>query len=53
MIDKIQSLPPKRIGQVIGVMDDHVMAELTTALALFLGMDGISSATSEEPVTRQ
>lgn len=44
MIDKIQSLPPRRIGRVIGVMDDAIMNELTLSLALFLGMDRISSS---------
>ncbi len=44
MIDKIQSLPPKRIGKIVGIMDDATMNELTQSLALFLGMDRISSA---------
>jgi mRNA-degrading endonuclease toxin of MazEF toxin-antitoxin module len=36
MADKIQSLPLKRIGNVIGLMDDHIMNQVVVALALFL-----------------
>lgn len=52
MIDKIQSLPPKRVGKVIGRMDDETMRDLTLALALFLGMDGISSTPPKKKLTR-
>jgi mRNA interferase MazF len=38
MVDKIQSLPLKRIGSVIGLMDSRTMNEVVVALALFLEM---------------
>ncbi len=38
MIDKIQSLPLKRVGSPIGVLDSKTMNEIIIALALFLGM---------------
>ena len=39
MIDKAISVPRERIGQVIGHLDDTVMAEVGRALAAFLGLD--------------
>jgi mRNA interferase MazF len=38
MVDKIQSLPLRRIGAQIGVADSKTMDEIVMALALFLGM---------------
>jgi mRNA interferase MazF len=52
MIDKIQSLPLKRVGKVIGAMEDEIMRDLTLALALFLGMDRISSTPPKKKVSR-
>ena len=38
MVDKIQSLPLKRFGPVIGEMDSATMSAVVVALALFLGL---------------
>ena len=38
MVDKIQSLPLKRIGEVIGVMDSEIVDQAMVSLALFLDM---------------
>jgi mRNA interferase MazF len=38
MVDKIQSLPLRRIGAGIGTADAEAMNQVVMALALFLGM---------------
>ena len=38
MVDKIQSLPLRRIGNEIGVADAETLDSVVMALALFLGM---------------
>ena len=38
MVDKIQSLPLRRIGSEIGTADAETMDKVMMALALFLGM---------------
>ena len=37
MIDKPQSIPRGKIGQVIGQLDDETMVSVTRLLAVFLG----------------
>jgi len=39
MMDKIQSVPRKQVGSVIGRLDDRKMVEVNRMLAVFLGMD--------------
>jgi mRNA interferase MazF len=43
MVDKIQSVPAEKIGQVIGVLDEATMMEVNRALALWLGFAGNSA----------
>jgi mRNA interferase MazF len=38
MVDKLVSLPRKKIGKAIGHLSSTEMAEITASLALFLGM---------------
>lgn len=38
MIDKLVSLPRRKVGKAIGHLMSSEMAEITAALALFLGM---------------
>ena len=42
MVDKIQTVPAEKIGQVIGVLDEATMMEVNRALALWLGFAGNS-----------
>jgi len=38
MVDKVQTVPRDKVGQVIGRMDDSLMVEVSRALLVFLGL---------------
>ena len=38
MVDKVQTVSKKRIGEVIGSVDDTALLEVNPALAVFLGI---------------
>ena len=42
MVDKIQTVPVEKIGNIIGVLDEATMLEVNRAIALWLGFAGNS-----------
>jgi hypothetical protein len=43
MIDKATAVAREKIGKVIGEIDETIMAAVSRALALFLGLDGVEA----------
>ncbi len=43
VIDKAATVPREKIGKVIGEIDETIMAAVSRALALFLGLNGVEA----------
>ena len=37
MVDKVQTVPSEKVGEVFGRLDEATMQEITRALAVWLG----------------